>query len=222
MGNFSFIICSNKFPVYCSSSSPDGTTMIWILEHLKLSQRFFSFSSFLWILISSFCSSGMFISSFYSKLLIWVLVSFPSLLVPCIISFISLCTVFITSFILWNSLFCEHSDYHFVFYFFHIFYCCSSTVVFISPTTPPPPQLSPLSTLDPTPVWFSPCVLYRYSWKHFPFPPTIPSHLFSHYCQFVLNFNVSGYILIACLFCWLGFTYRWDHIDCQSFELCIW
>ena len=22
------------------------------------------------------------------------------------------------------------------------------------------------------------------------------------YCQFVLNFNVSGYILLACLFCW--------------------
>ena len=29
----------------------------------------------------------------------------------------------------------------------------------------------------------------------------IPSHLPSGYCQFVFNFNVSGYILLACLFC---------------------
>ena len=38
------------------------------------------------ILVSSFCSSWMFISSFCSKSLIWVQVSFPSLLVPCIFS----------------------------------------------------------------------------------------------------------------------------------------
>ena len=30
---------------------------------------------------------------------------------------------------------------------------------------------------------------------HYPLPPP------SGYCQFVLNFNVSGYILLACLFC---------------------
>ena len=36
----------------------------------------------------------MFISSFWSKLLIWVLVSFPSLLVSCIFFFISLCIAF--------------------------------------------------------------------------------------------------------------------------------
>ena len=28
----------------------------------------------------------------------------------------------------------------------------------------------------------------------------------------VLYFNVSGYILLPCLFCWLGSTYRWDHM----------
>ena len=42
----------------------------------------------------------MFISSSCSKLLIWVLVSFPSLLVPYIFSLISLFVVFTTSFIL--------------------------------------------------------------------------------------------------------------------------
>ena len=31
--------------------------------------------------------------------------------------------------------------------------------------------------------------------------PVIPSYLPSGYCQFVLYFNVSGYILLACLFC---------------------
>ena len=38
--------------------------------------------------------------------------------------------------------------------------------------------------------------------------PITPSHLPSAYSQFVLNFNVSSYILLACLFCCLGSTYR--------------
>ena len=110
LGNFPFIICSNKFLISCCCSSPSGTPMIWMLECLKLSWRH---SSFFWILVSSFCYSWMFISSFCSKLLIWVPVSFPSLLVPCIFSFISLCTAFI--FFLYfatipNNL-CEHPDY---------------------------------------------------------------------------------------------------------------
>ena len=28
----------------------------------------------------------------------------------------------------------------------------------------------------------------------------------------VLNFQFSGSILLSCLFCWLGSTYRWDHM----------
>ena len=60
-----------------------------------------------------------------------------------------------------------------------------------------PPQPSPLPTLDPNPLWFCPCVLYTCSLMTLPpFPPIIPSHLRSGYCQFVLNFNVSGYILL--------------------------
>ena len=101
MGNFSFIVFSNKFSISCSSSSPSGTPMIQMLECLKLSWRFLSLSSFFGILVSSLCYGWMFISSFCSKLLIWVpvsflslLVPFLSLLVPCTFSFISLCIAF--------------------------------------------------------------------------------------------------------------------------------
>ena len=90
LGKVSFIMFSNKFSISCSSSSPSSTLMIQMLEHLKLSGRFLSLSSFYGILVSSFCFSQMFTFSFCSKLLIWVLVSFPSLLVPCIFCFISL------------------------------------------------------------------------------------------------------------------------------------
>ena len=103
LGKFSFIICSNKFSISCSSSSPSGTPMIWILERLKLFGRFLSLSSFFLILVSSFHSGQMFISSFCSKLLIWVPVSFLSLLVPCISFFISLCLAFTSSSILWHT-----------------------------------------------------------------------------------------------------------------------
>ena len=98
----------------------------------------------------------------------------------------------------------------FTVYILMFFYCCSSTAVSI----PPPPLLpptspAPLPTLDPTPLWFCPCVLYRCSWKPSAFSPIIPSHLSSGYCQFVLNFNVSGYNLFACLFD--KYMYKWNH-----------
>ena len=80
LGKFSFIICLSKFSICWTSSCPSGTPVIWVLECLKLSQRFLSLSSFSGIFVSSFCFGWMVISSFCSKLLIWVLVSFPSLL----------------------------------------------------------------------------------------------------------------------------------------------
>ena len=91
---------SGKFSISCSSFSPSGTPMIQMLECLNLSQRFLSLSSFFWILVSSFRSGWMFISSFYSKPLIWVLFSFPSLWVPCTFSFISLFIAFTFSSVL--------------------------------------------------------------------------------------------------------------------------
>ena len=89
LGKFSFIICSNKFSISCCCPSPSGTPMIRIWEHFRLFQRFVSLSSLFWILVSSFCSSWMFIFPYCSKLLLWVLVSFLSLLVPWIFYFIS-------------------------------------------------------------------------------------------------------------------------------------
>ena len=50
-------------------------------------------------------------------------------------------------------------------------------------------------------------------WLPLPFFPLLSlSPLPSGYWKFVLYFNVSGSILLVCLFCWLGFTYRWDHM----------
>ena len=101
LGKFSFIIFSNECSMSCSSSSPSGTPMIQMLEHLKLSWRFLSLSSFFWVLVSSFFSGWMFLSSFWSTLLIWVPVSFLSLLVPYSFSFISLFIGFIFPSNLW-------------------------------------------------------------------------------------------------------------------------
>ena len=110
LGKFYFIICSNTISISCSCSS-SVTPMILRLERLKSSQSFLSLSSFFKILVSSFFSGWMFISSFYSKLLIWVPVSFPSLLVPFIFCFISLWVpLFVPSFCS-PAHFCEHPDY---------------------------------------------------------------------------------------------------------------
>ena len=68
-----------------------------MLECFKMSWRFLSLSSFLWILVSSFFSGWMFLSSFWSTPLIWVPVSFASLLIPCTFSFVSLSIGFIFS-----------------------------------------------------------------------------------------------------------------------------
>ena len=116
-GSFPSLFYSNKFSISCSSFCPSGTPMIWILECLKISQMFLSLSSFFWILVSSNYSGWMLISSFCSKLLIWVLVSFPSLLVPLFLfSFIFLyfffhILYFFLSFVTILNEFCEHPDY---------------------------------------------------------------------------------------------------------------
>ena len=96
---FSLIICSNKFSISCSSSSPCGTPMIQLLEHLKLSQRFLSLSFFL----NSFFFIVFWLNVYFFLLLQIIDLSpgfLPSLLVPCIFSFISLCIDFTFSSIL--------------------------------------------------------------------------------------------------------------------------
>ena len=98
------------------------------------------------------------------------------------------------------------------FFFLIIFYCCSNTVVSISP--PPLPLYSPPSpTLNTTLLWLCPWVPYTCSLMTLSFlSPIISLSLHLGYCQFVLYFNISGYILLAFLFCWLGSTHRWDHM----------
>lgn len=72
------------------------------------------------------------------------------------------------------------------------------------------PHCSPLSH-PPTltvnsPHCPCPWILYLYSLTcPFPFfPPFFPSSLPSGHCHFVLYCQVSGSILLVCLFCWLG------------------
>ena len=61
--------------------------------------------------------------------------------------------------------------------------------------TPPPP------TLNLTYLWLCPWVLYTCSLTTFSLlSPLFPSPHSPGYCQFVLNFNVSGSILLARLF----------------------
>ena len=84
-------------------------------------------------------------------------------------------------------------------FFFNIFYCCSSTVV-SSPHHSPPPQPPPLPTLDPTPLWFCPCVLYTCSWKLFCLspplsPPTSPLVTVS---LFFISMSLVIFCLLVC------------------------
>ena len=54
LGKFSFLIFSYGVPVFCSSSSPFGTPLMWMLDLLKLSQRlliFFSLFGFFFLLV---------------------------------------------------------------------------------------------------------------------------------------------------------------------------
>ena len=93
------------------------------------------------------------------------------------------------------------------------FYCCSSTIVSIFPPLLYPTPPTPPPTLNPTPLCLCPWVLYTCSLMTLPLlSPISPSPVPSGYCQFVLYFSVSDYILLACLFYWLGFTCRWDHM----------
>ena len=95
---------------------------------------------------------------------------------------------------------------HFI-YFLLFKYSC----LHFLPTTLPHPPSPP--TLNPTPFGFVHVSLIHVPWWPFPFFPMLsPTLLPSGYCQFVLYFHVSGYILLACLFCWSGYTNRWDHM----------
>ena len=81
------------------------------------------------------------------------------------------------------------------------FYFCSrkANSIFTQPWLPEPPI--PISyPWTCCPLSLCPCVLYPCSLITLPlFPSLSLSPLPSGYCQFVLYFNVSGYILLLCL-----------------------
>ena len=98
-------------------------------------------------------------------------------------------------------------------FLYNFFYCCSSTVVSIfSPPQPTPQPFAP-PTLNPTHFGFVNGPFIHIPWEPFPyFIPLSLSPLLSGHCQFVLHFNVSASIFLACLFSWLDSTHRWDHM----------
>ena len=104
----------------------------------------------------------------------------------------------------------------FFFYILHIYFSLFYFIVelhfphfpplfsHILPT--PPPTFNP----PPTLLSLSMGLLSKFLDNCSPFFPVIA--LPSAYSQFVLYFHVSGSMLLTCLFCWLGSTYRWDHM----------
>ena len=114
LGKFFFIIFSNKFSISYSFSSPSSSPMIWMLAHLKLSQRLLILSSFwgdsfflLAILIEYFFLPYVPNHSFDSQLhplnckkkKHWfpVISVYREMLVPCKFFFISLSIIFISA-----------------------------------------------------------------------------------------------------------------------------
>ena len=99
------------------------------------------------------------------------------------------------------------------FFPFFLFYCCSVTVVPITPLLLSSALPTPTSHIQsyPHPVVAVRGSFKRVLWRACPFIPRYPCPLPSGHCEFVLYFHVSGSVLLACFFCWLGSTYRWDH-----------
>ena len=113
LGKFSFIICSNKCSIYYCCSSPSGTPMICMLEHLKLSQRFLSLS------LSFFfnCFFFLFWLDVYFFLLFQIIDLSPSFLPVTagslyILLYFTLGSLhFFLHFVTELNQFCEHPDY---------------------------------------------------------------------------------------------------------------
>ena len=105
-----------------------------------------------------------------------------------------------------------HNHFIFFLHFFIVVWLQLSPffpITLLHPTHPHlPHSILPLHCLYP---W----VLYACPWWPFHFfPLLLHSILPSCYWRLVLYFSVSHYILLACLFCWLSSTYRWDHMVC--------
>ena len=93
------------------------------------------------------------------------------------------------------------SFYYYYLLLSHIFPCCS-------PLLYPLPQQSipsPLSmSMGPLDILLDLSLPLLSAVTPVPFP--------SGHWQLVFYFHVSDSILLFCLFCWLGFSYRWDYM----------
>ena len=109
-GKFS-IIFSNEFSMSCSSSSPSGTPMIWMLECLKLSRRFLNLSSFFWTLfLHSVLVECLLLPSAPNH---WFESQFPSLhcWLPVHFPLFHFTQLSLFPLFFYHNLFCEHPDY---------------------------------------------------------------------------------------------------------------
>ena len=86
----------------------------------------------------------------------------------------------------------------------------------LPPATPPTTPAIPTSLpcFHPTLV-LSMCPLYMFLKTLSLFPSIIPSYLPFGYCQIVLNFNASGYILLQHCFYW---NVIWKDVTCLYLE----
>ena len=92
-----------------------------------------------------------------------------------------------------SSFSCMENLYMLAFLFFSLFFIIVQVQLSLFSLHPSHPHL--------TPLWLCPCVLYTdFLTTLLLFPPVISFPLPSGYSHIVLNFNVSGYILFACLF----------------------
>ena len=92
------------------------------------------------------------------------------------------------------------------FYFLNYFIVVQVQLSAFTPYHSPQLQPSPPLPAASSPLGFVHVSFIVVSETLPPFHPFIPSHFPYGYCQIFLNFNVSGYILLACLFCGLGST----------------
>ena len=101
---FSFINYPNNFSISCFLPPPSGTSIIWMLECLKLSWRLLSLSSFFFL---HYCFFILFQLDAYCFLLLQIVDLSPSFLLFTVgslyIFLFSLCVGFVSSFILWLS-----------------------------------------------------------------------------------------------------------------------
>ena len=114
----------------------------------------------------------------------------------------------------------ESNLFKIILYIFKFFTVQLHLSPFLPITLPHPTHLHLPHSILPLHHCPFPWVLYTWSLMTLPsFPPIIPSHHPSGYCQFVLYFNVSRYILLACFVDWV--TLIGEIIWYLSFAACL-